>query len=114
MIGSEKKLACVLEKPFQVYIDRNIDESEFDGTDLQWVNFQGKFGNQQRLVRHTCMYSTSVPMLPELLTDLSVSPQNCEFEFIAGECGLEDSGGQPGSPSGPSDAFEACEEARGR
>ena len=32
------------------YVDRNVDEAEFDGTPLQWVNFQGDFGNQQRLV----------------------------------------------------------------
>ncbi len=41
------------------YIDRNIDESEFDGTPLQWVNFQGDFGNQERLVRTIFLNSSS-------------------------------------------------------
>ncbi len=34
--------------------------------------------------------------------------QRCKLEPISGECGFTSSGGQPGVPEGPSDAFEAC------
>ncbi len=39
-----------------IYVDRNVDEAEFNGTDLQWVNFRGKFGNIQKLVRAYYVY----------------------------------------------------------
>ncbi len=34
-----------------VYVDRNVDESELEGTELQWVAFRGRFGNIEKMVR---------------------------------------------------------------
>ena len=43
-------------------IDRSDPEAGFEGTEFQWVDFEGRWGNVQEL--------------------------GCELEFISGQCGL--------------------------
>ena len=44
------------------FVDRSDPEASFEGTEFQWVDFDGRWGNVQKL--------------------------GCELEFISGECGL--------------------------
>ena len=82
-----------------VFIDYSEEDPDFDGTDLRWLEFQGKLGNIQeevQLIKDNYVYCNVQTTLMRFFL------QRCLLDFLIGVCGLGGSAGVNGRPG----AFE--------
>ena len=88
-------------------IDASYPDDHYDG-DLSWINFQGRWGNIQKIVSQTLFrlpnflnYENRIlcNLCKSSLT-LCISLQHCELEPLVGECGLVEGVGGPGTDFG--------------
>ena len=86
-------------------IDASYPDDHYDG-DLSWINFQGRWGNIQKIVSQILFplpnFSNHIILckLYKSSQTLCISLQHCELEPLVGECGLVEGVGGPGTDFG--------------